>query len=99
MPAKAMSEAYLKGLGLMSAMARTAANKKGFENGIAKGLEAKAEAKSESWEVQFAEFDDYDGMPERETTLYNWQRNQLTGLDGKIKKEIETNEGGTVCVC
>ncbi len=46
--------------------------------------------------MKYAEFDDYDGMPEFTSALYNWQKHQLTGLDGKIKKEIAANEGSTV---
>ena len=92
----ASEKGYENGIGAMSAEARTAASEKGYENGIAKGLESKAEAKSESWEVQYAEFENYDGMPERGSTSYNWQKNQLTRYDGKIKKESAANEGSTV---
>ena len=60
----ASEKGYENGIGAMSAEARTAASEKGYENGIARGLESKAEAKSESWEVQYAEFENYDGMPE-----------------------------------
>jgi hypothetical protein len=69
---------------------------KGYENGIAKGLESKADSKNESWEEQYAEFDDYDEMPKSNSTLYTWQKNQLSGFDGKIKMEIAVNEGSTM---
>ncbi len=48
------------------------------------------------WEVQYAEFDDYDGIPKKGSTLHTWQRNQLTGVDGKTKKENAANKGSTV---
>ena len=41
---------------------RTAASKKKNEN--------------DKWEAQFAEFDEYDGMPESSSSLNNWKRNQ-----------------------
>ena len=43
------------------------------------------------WEVQYAELDNYDGMPETSSTSYIWQKNQLSRFDGKIKKEIAAN--------
>ncbi len=92
----ASEKGYENGIGAMSAEARMAASEKGCENGITKGLESKAEAKSESWEVQYAEFKNYDGMPESPSASYNWQRNQLTSFDGKIKKEIAANKGSTI---
>jgi len=52
-----------------------------------------------AWEKKYAEFESYDGMPERETPLYTWQQNQLSngtgGLNAKIRKELEENEGST----
>ena len=53
------------------------------------------EAKRESWEVKYADIDDYDRMPETSSALYKWQNNQLTGFDGKIKKKIAANKGST----
>jgi hypothetical protein len=46
-------------------------------------------------------FESYDGMPEKETPLYNWQKNQLSNghascLNAKIWEEIEENEGSTI---
>jgi hypothetical protein len=39
-------------------------------------------------------------MPVKRTKEYNWMKHQLSsgsfGLDGKIKKEIQGNEGGTI---
>jgi hypothetical protein len=50
-----------------------------------------------AWEEKYTEFESYDRMPERGTTLYNWQRQQLGNGDGslnaKIQEEIEENEG------
>ena len=43
------------------------------------------------WEVQYAELDNYDRMPETSSTSYIWQKNQLSRFDGKIKKEIAAN--------
>jgi hypothetical protein len=51
---------------------------------------------NDKWEEKYAEFEDYDGMPETTSTSYVWQKNQLTGFDGKIKKEIAANEGSTI---
>jgi hypothetical protein len=61
---------YLKGLGSMSAEARKAACKKGYKNGIAKGLEHK----DDTWETRYAEFNEYDGIPGCKSALYIWQR-------------------------
>jgi len=55
-----------------------------------------ARKKNDMWEKKYAEFDNYDGMPESSSTLYIWQRDQLTGFDGEIKKEVATNKGSTV---
>ena len=35
-------------------------------------------------------------MPKSNSTLYTWQKNQLSGFDGKIKMEIAVNEGSTI---
>ncbi len=48
------------------------------------------------WEVQYVEFDNYDRMPETSSTSYIWQKNQLTRFDGKIKKEVASNEVSTI---
>ena len=53
-----------------------------------------------AWEKKYTEFKSYDGMPERGTPLYTWQKNQLgntTGsLNAKIWEEIEENKGSTI---
>ena len=61
-------------------------------------IEQKNHAKiGNAWEEKFAEFVSYDGMPERETPLRNWQENQLstgaTSLNAKIWKELAENKG------
>jgi hypothetical protein len=52
------------------------------------------------WEENHADFEACDGMPAKGTKEFNWRQTQLSirpaGLDTKIKKEIEANEGGTV---
>ncbi len=52
-------------------------------------------------EEQHTEFKAHIGMPEVGTKLCNWQmiqmRNGPTGLNVKIEKETESNEGGAVC--
>jgi hypothetical protein len=68
-------------------VAKAAARKKGSSN----------DKIGNAWEEKYAEFESYDGMPERGTPLHNWQRNQLSnthaGTNAKIQKEIEENEG------
>ena len=63
------------------------ARKKGDKMGIA-------------WEKKYAEFESYDGMPERGTPLHNLQENQLgnkpASLNAKIRKEIAENKGSTI---
>jgi hypothetical protein len=53
-----------------------------------------------AWENKYAEFESNNGMPERGTPLYTWQQNQLSngtgGLNAKIRKELEENEGSTI---
>jgi hypothetical protein len=54
-----------------------------------------------AWEKKYAEFESYDGMPERGTPLYQWQVAQLSNthascLNPKIWKEIEENKGSTI---
>jgi len=50
-----------------------------------------------AWEKKYAEFESYDGMPERGTPLHNWQQNQSSNgagsLNAKIRKELAENEG------
>jgi hypothetical protein len=50
-----------------------------------------------AWEKKYAEFKSYDGMPEKETPLHNWQKSQLrthdSCLNAKIQKELAENEG------
>jgi hypothetical protein len=52
------------------------------------------------WEENYADFVACDSMPAKGTPEYNWTKHHLSGgsfgLDGKIKKEIEANEGGTM---
>ena len=53
-----------------------------------------------AWEEKYAEFESYDGMPERGTTLYTWQSNQLStgafSLNAKIQEERAENKGSTI---
>ena len=56
-----MAASEKRGLGAMSAEARTAAGQKG----------------SSKWEKRYTEFVSYDGMPEVGTGLCFWQDNQL----------------------
>jgi hypothetical protein len=51
-----------------------------------------------AWEKKYAEFVSYNGMPKKETPLYNWQLNQLSNghassLNAKIRKELAENKG------
>ena len=52
-----------------------------------------------TWERKFIEFKRCVEMPERGTTLYNWQVYQLSNgansLNAKIREEIEENKGST----
>ena len=104
----ASEKGYENGLGAMSAEVRMAASEKGYGNGIgAMSAEARMAARKKgdimgiTWERKYTEFESYEGMPERGTPLYNWQRNQLgnrpTSLNAKIRKEKAENEDGTVC--
>ena len=53
-----------------------------------------------AWEKKYAEFESYDGMPERGTPKFNWQQNQLSNgpgsLNAKIREELAENEGSTI---
>jgi hypothetical protein len=101
MPAKermaASEKGYENGIGAMSAEERMAASEKGYENGIGA---MSAEERKAAREKKYTEFESYDGMPERGTPLYTWQKNQLgntTGsLNAKIWEEIEENKGSTI---
>jgi hypothetical protein len=100
----ARENGYVNGIGVMSAEERTAAGKKGYENGIGvmsaeermaagkKGYENRF-AKGDKWEEHYAVFKVYDGMPERGSALYKWQKNQLARFDARIEKEIAANDG------
>ena len=55
-----------------------------------------AKKKNDKWEKQYAVFEVYDGMPERGSVLYKWQKNQLARFDARIEKEIAANDGSTV---
>jgi len=59
-----------------------------------------AEERMAEWERKFDEFKRCVGMPKRGTQLHTWQQTQLSngayGLNAKIWKEIEENEGSTV---
>ena len=52
------------------------------------------------WDEQYIEFEAHVGVPAVGTTLYNWKKHQMSngsaGLDAKIEKESEANEGGNV---
>jgi hypothetical protein len=52
-----------------------------------------AKANSKSWEEQYAEFDDYDGMPETTSTSYKWQSNQLLVLMVKLRRRLQQMKG------
>ena len=80
-----MAASEKRGLGAMSAEARTAAGQKGSSN----------------WEKRYAEFVSYDGMPEIGTRLYNWQSKHLGNthpscLNAKIREEIAENKESTI---
>jgi hypothetical protein len=56
---------------------------------------------SNKWEEKYAEFEAHDnGMPANCTKSYFWKQPQLSigpyGMDCKIEKEIEANEGSTM---
>jgi hypothetical protein len=63
-------------------------------------VEQKNRTKSgNAWERKYAEFESYDGMPEKGTQLYTWKQqfsNGTGGLNAKIRKELEENEGSTI---
>jgi hypothetical protein len=54
----------------------------------------------DGWEENYTDFEVCGVMPAKGTKEYNWKATQLksgcSGLNAKIKKEIEVNEGGTV---
>jgi len=53
-------------------------------------------------ERKYAEFESYDGMPEKKTPLYTWQSNQLStgavSLNAKIRKKSERRVKLANCV-
>jgi hypothetical protein len=55
---------------------------------------------SVKWDQQYAKFKEHAGMPKKGSPLYSWKDTQLAirpgGLNARIVKEIENNEGGTV---
>jgi hypothetical protein len=55
---------------------------------------------SDKWEEKYAEFEAHDGMHANGTKSYIWKQPQLSigpyGMDCKIEKEIEANEGSTM---
>jgi hypothetical protein len=64
-------------------------------------VEQKNRAKiGNAWEKKYAKFESYNGMPERVTSLYYWQQNQLSkgsgSLNAKIREELEENKGSTI---
>ena len=99
---------YKNGIGMMSAEARMAVSEKGYKNGTgAQSAEARMAVRKKgdkigiAWERKYAEFKLYEGMPEKGTTLYNWQHIQLGNthpscLNAKIRKEHAENKGRTV---
>ena len=52
------------------------------------------------WEQKYAKFEEHVGMPKITSTLNLWKQTQLAigpaGLDARIAKEIEENEGFAV---
>jgi hypothetical protein len=56
--------------------------------------------RSKKWEENYADFEAHNRRSVKGTKLYDWHKNQLsnspTGLDHKIEKEIEVNEGSTM---
>jgi hypothetical protein len=53
-----------------------------------------------AWEKKYAEFESYDGMPEKGTPLHTWQSHQLSNgpvsLNAKIRKKLAENKGSTI---
>ncbi len=68
--------------------------------GYIKAARNKGDKMGIEWEEKFAEFESYDGMPERGTPLHTWKENQLgnrpASLNAKIQKESEENKGSMV---
>ena len=95
----ASEKGYENGLGAMSAKERMAASKKGYENGLGSmSAEENTMRMGIVWEEKYAEFKRCVGMPEIGTSLYNWQRQQLSNghascLNAKIRKEHAENKG------
>ncbi len=55
---------------------------------------------SVKWDQQYAKFKEDVGMPKKGSRMYSWKDTQLAirpgGLNARIVKEIEDNEGGMV---
>ena len=100
MSAEERMAAYDKGRGSMSAEERMAASEKGWMAASEKGYAKRLSATAIAWEEKFAEFKSYDGMLERGTPLFNWQKTQLSNrtgsLNAKIQEELAENEGSNV---
>jgi len=45
-----------------------------------------------AWERKYAELESYDGMPEIGTTLYTWQRNQLSNGAVSLIAKIRSSQ-------
>jgi hypothetical protein len=73
----------------MSAEERMSVIKKEYENGIGKG-------RYDKWEEQYAEFEDYDGMPKDGRELSNWKKHQLDRFEARIKTKNAANDGSTI---
>jgi hypothetical protein len=67
-----------------------------WSNRRTKLLACIAKKEDNKWEEQYAEFEDYDGMPKTGSALFIWNRNQLVRFEANIKKEIAANDGSTV---
>jgi len=103
MSAEERMVAYDNGLGTMSTEERMAAGQKRYENGIgAMSAEARMAARKKGdkmgikWEEKYAEFEPYDGMPERGTPLYNWQQNQFGNKKASLNAKIRKEKGSTI---
>jgi hypothetical protein len=93
----ASEKGYENGIRAMSAEERMAARKKGHSDCVEQKNHVKMGI---AWEKKYADFESYDGMPERGTLLFNWQQNQLSigagSLNAKIREERAENKGSTI---
>ncbi len=64
--------------------------------GYLKAAEARGDKMGIKWEEKYAEFESYDGMPERESPLYNWQQNQLGNKKASLNAKIWKEKGSTI---